>query len=139
MSVAVAAIVSTTALLVYSFVVYLEERRGSRLILSNSRAFLDKKLVQFWNAVCHTSDYVIRRVITLSWYYSLHTVLKLALQAIAGVYFAVEQILINNRNKARQLRRTTSTSHLTAISQHQKETSLSEKEKRKLRDNALKG
>jgi hypothetical protein len=139
MSVAVAAIVSTTALFVYSLVVYFEERRGSRLMLSNSRAFLDKKMVQLWKTICHTSDYILHRVITLSWYYSLHTILKLSLKAIAGIYFAVEQILINNRNKARQLRRLSTTSHLSAISQHQKETTLSEKEKRKLRDKALKG
>lgn len=128
-----------TVFTLYSVLLWWEEKRTSRLFLGGLRNKVDGLVISANQKINQTYNYLIKRTVTLSWYYSLHALLKFLLHFIAGLYFAVEQIFINNRNKARQIRRIKNNSHLTALSEHQKETALTEKEKKKRKDKALKG
>jgi hypothetical protein len=84
--------------------------------------------------------YVVRYVITLSWYYSLHATLKIVLASIAGVYHMLEAVLINNRERARALRKEKrSASHLEQIAEHKAESKLTYAEAKKRKDKALRG
>jgi hypothetical protein len=81
-------------------------------------------------------------MITLSWYYSLHTFLRLSLQFIAGIYNFIEAILHRNRDKARQIRRErkqAERSHLTVLAEHKVETELTPHQKAKRKEKALNG
>jgi len=139
MSVFVVTIVSTVAYIGYSILLLVEEKRDDRLVLKGARQKFDEYIVRLSSHINNFLHYVSKRIITLSWYYSLHALLKLALKFLASLYFSVEQMLINNRNKARQIRRSQRSSHLTVISEHQKETALTETEKKRRKDKALKG
>ncbi len=127
------------------FLCEIEQKRGKRLLLSGFRARLDRGLTFGINMLLNAGRYVLRYVITLSWYYSIHHALKLSLQAIAGVYHMLESILIKNRDKTRALRRErrqntlASPSHLNEIAEHKAEMKLSPSEIKKRRDRALKG
>ena len=87
-------------------------------------------------------NYIGRYIITLSWYYSLHTFLKLVLQFITGVYNVVEAILHSNRDKARKIRterKVALRSHLTLLAEHKLETKLTPAQKHKRNAKALSG
>ncbi len=126
----------------YLYLCEVEARRGKRLVLPQLRARLDHIVSRVFLSIERGVRYVLRYVITLSWYYSLHAFLQLALRSIAGVYHMLEAVLIRNRDRARALRkerRAASTSHLTQIADHQAKTKLSPKEEQKRKDKALKG
>jgi hypothetical protein len=89
----------------YLYLCEREERVGKRLLLAGVRHRLDTFLTHITEVVNRGVRYVVKYVITLSWYYSLHTFLKLAMRSLAGVYHLLESILIRNRERARALRR----------------------------------
>lgn len=136
-----------TGLLVLAFIGYLylcnkEEKTGRRLLLSQSRLSLDKGLELFVGTLERWLRYVIRYMITLSWYYSLHAFLKVILHSLAGTYYFIENILLRNRDRVRELRRerrAVTNNHLTEIAQHKVDTKLSPREEKRRKDQALKG
>ena len=86
--------------------------------------------------------YIGRYIITLSWYYSLHAFLKLILHFLAGVYTVIEAILHRNRDRARVIRterKRALNSHLTVLAEHKIETKLTDSQKKKRKDAALRG
>ncbi len=133
--------------LILAFVGYLyvcerEAAKGERLFLSRGRNRLDAGLQALSAKIESSIRYVIRYVITLSWYYSLHAFLKVVMKSLAGAYNVLESILIRNRDRARALRKekkTVTVNHLTEIANHQAETKLSPSAEKRLKDNALKG
>lgn len=117
-----------------------EQKRGARFVASRLRLRLDSWLEHLAGGVTHAMRYVVRYIITLSWYYSLHALLKVFLRFLAGVYHAVEAVLIRNRDRARVIRKEKrSAGHLEAIAEHKAETKLTAAEIRKRKDKALKG
>ncbi len=137
-----------TGILLVVFIVYVqfclyEERRGHRVVLGSFRGWLDRVIDKITSTIEKAVRYVIRYIITLSWYYSLHAFLMLLLKSLAGVYHMVEAVLIRNRDRARELRRErkkhTSNNHLEQIAEHKAEVKLTEAEKKKRKDKALKG
>lgn len=135
----VVSLISAILFVIFSFLFASEEKRGGRYFLSGARDWLDNKYTKIFNLFERGFRYVARYIITLSWYYSLHTFLKLILKSLAGLYTMIENILIQNRNRAREIRKERRQSHLTAIAEHQVTTSLTDKEKKKIKDNALRG
>ena len=138
-------IYATVLILVFGGYLYLcerEARAGRRFFLVGVRAKLDSFLLTITNAVERFIRYIVRYVITLSWYYSLHAFLRLTLKSLAGAYHVLESILIRNRERARALRKErkqATVNHLTHIAEHKAETKLSPAEERKRKDKALKG
>ncbi|MFM2424315.1 MAG: hypothetical protein RLZZ70_706 [Candidatus Parcubacteria bacterium] len=117
-----------------------EDRRGERVALARVRASLDFYITVLTNRLERMVRYVVRYVITLSWYYSLHATLKIVLASIAGVYHMLEAVLINNRERARALRKEKrSASHLEQIAEHKAESKLTYAEAKKRKDKALRG
>ncbi len=125
----------------YLYVCVKEEKRGSRLWLAGFRDVLDRWLDKLFAYLEHLVRYVIKYVITLSWYYSLHAFLMIVLRSVAKVYYMIESVVINNRDRARQLRKEkrTTINHLTQIAEHKEEKKLTPLEMRKRKDQALKG
>lgn len=120
-----------------AIIVVIEERRGHRVLARQMRDALDRGITRSTVSIGAWWHHVVHRVITLSWYYSLHAFLKVCLRFIAGIYEAVEQLFIKNRNKARQIRRERRQSHLTTLNEHKIETTLSEAEKKRVKTKAL--
>jgi len=137
-------ITSLTILFLLGYLFVIEEKIEHRLFLTQKRLLLDMEIMKFMAFVRHKTIFFGRYIIALSWYYSLHTLLKLVLRFLAGLYFGVEKILQRNRLRAKALRREKHQSvqvdsHLIQIAEHQLETALTEKEKTKIKNRALAG
>lgn len=119
-----------------------EEQQGRRVILASIREGVDHFIVRVVSWCERVIRYIVRYVITLSWYYSLHAFLKVMMKSLAGAYHVLESMLIRNRDRARALRkerRSVTKNHLTQIADHKAETKLTPAEERKRKDRALKG
>lgn len=118
-----------------------EKQSGHKFVARRLRDYLDTKLEQAVKSVKYFFVYIGKYIITLSWYYSLHTFLKLILQFLAGLYYMIEKILHSNRNKARKIRKEkkVSQTHLDVLKTHQDENKLTESQKKRLKDKALSG
>jgi hypothetical protein len=135
-------IVSTVFFILYARICVVETNRGKRFFASYIRRALDNALEALGRSIERKVVYVGRYIITLSWYYSLHTFLRLTLQGLAGMYYALEKILHSNRDKARQIRRErkqAERSHLTVLAEHKIETELTPHQKEKRKAKALAG
>lgn len=140
---ALIALACTTVLFVVSvWVSAVETSRGKRLFLAHPRRALDAAFTSVSTTLERKLVYIGRYMITLSWYYSLHTFLRLSLQFIAGIYTFVESILHSNRDKARIIRRErkhAERSHLTVLVEHKADTELTPHQKAKRNAKALSG
>lgn len=119
----------------------LEMRRGQRFFATGVRNALDDLITTVSARGNRAYTYIARYVITLSWYYSLHALLKVILHFLAGTYTAVEALLHHNRKRARKIRieRKRERSHLSVIADHKADTALSPSEKAKRKEKALSG
>jgi hypothetical protein len=130
---------------VFGGYLYLCEREataGRRFFLVSLRARLDVGLTRVTNTAERFVRYVVRYLITLSWYYSLHAFLQVLMKSLAGAYHVLESMLIRNRDRARALRKERKqaiVNHLTHIADHKAETKLSPSAERKLKDKAMRG
>ena len=135
-------VLSSVFFILYASLCVVETNRGKRLFAPYLRRALDHGIEAIEQGFERQLIYVGRYIITLSWYYSLHTFLKLVLQFIAGVYNVVEAILHRNRDKARKIRterKAAERTHLTVLSEHRIETELTPAQKQKRNAKALSG
>jgi hypothetical protein len=120
----------------------MEKRSNQRFFAGGIRSELDIRLTQWGRGIDRNIVYLSRYIITLSWYYSLHTLLKLALRFLASVYTVVEALLHFNRTRARIIRtehKRREPSHLAILADHKAETQLTASQKQKRKDAALRG
>lgn len=117
-----------------------EQQTHKRFFLPGIRQALDRVLLTLSQSVQNGITYIGKYIIKLSWYYSLHAFLRLILQFLAGVYYFVEKMLHNNRDRARKIRqdrKRNSISHLGILVDHQTVNKLSEEQKKKLKERSL--
>ncbi|PIR60156.1 MAG: hypothetical protein COU68_02990 [Candidatus Pacebacteria bacterium CG10_big_fil_rev_8_21_14_0_10_45_6] len=121
-----------------------EAKVGHRVFLSRGRSDFDVWLTNFVISTHNKIVFLWKYIITLSWYYSLHTLLMLVLRFLAGLYFSVEKLLHRNRLRAKAIRSerrksVNKDSHLTQIAEHQAETALTTTQKIRRKKRALEG
>ncbi len=117
-----------------------EQRSQKRFFLPGIRQALDRMLMSISQSIQNAITYIGKYIIKLSWYYSLHTFLRLTLQFLAGIYYFVEKLLHSNRDRARKIRqerKQNSISHLNILVDHQTVNKLSEEQKKKLKERSL--
>ncbi|MES2748795.1 MAG: hypothetical protein V4606_00135 [Patescibacteria group bacterium] len=117
-----------------------EQRSQKRFFLPGLRQALDRMLMSISQSIQNGITYIGKYIIKLSWYYSLHTFLRLTLQFLAGIYYFVEKLLHSNRDRARKIRqerKQNSISHLNILVDHQTVNKLSEEQKKKLKERSL--
>jgi hypothetical protein len=120
----------------------LEQRAGRRFVLPRIRDNFDTLLTSVAYSLHRAIVYVTKYIITLSWYYSMHAFLKVMLKFLASIYYMVEKLLLHNRNHARRIRqdrKRANKSHLEVLTDHKDDTKLTELQKKRLKDKALKG
>lgn len=120
----------------------LEMRANKRFFLSYLRNAADHLIHDLAIKVHSFFVYLGKYVITLSWYYSLHTLLRLLLKFLAGTYYMLENILHRNRDKARKIRqekKNKTKSHLEVIADHRASNQLTVQQKKKLKDKSISG
>jgi hypothetical protein len=127
-------------LIIFGWLFSREKRAGKRFFLASVRQALDGFITACVGSVHKFLVYIIKYVITLSWYYSLHAFLGVVLKFLAGIYYFVENITHRNRDKARKIRqerKQSTRSHLDVLVDHKDDTKLTEQQKKKMRDKAI--
>ncbi|MCA9365491.1 hypothetical protein KC723_01225 [Candidatus Kaiserbacteria bacterium] len=115
-----------------------EEKRGKRMFASGFRTYLDKIVVWVADKCIGAYQYMIRHIIQLSWYYSLHAFLKTCLMFTATIYHAIESLLRQNRQKAKLIRaERRKDSILGQIADHKESIQLTDQEKAKLKAKSI--
>ncbi len=129
--------------LLFFILIKKERRLGRRFFASSLRSYLDKKVEATGQKMFKSWEHFSKYVVRLNWYYSIHSLLKAFLAVIISFYTYFEDIFERNRNKTKQLRsekrQLKDSHHLRQISEHKKDTTLTEKQKFKLKQKELEG
>ena len=120
-----------------------EQRRGRRLVAARARAALDRSVESVTARITKSVTHFVRYIVQLSWYYSIHSVLRTLLRGIVTAYEYLESIFERNRERAKQLRaekrQLAELNHLRQMAAHRADTALTPKEQQKLLDKTLAG
>lgn len=130
-------VLSLVLFLAYALIVRFEEKRGKRAFLSGVRGGLDTFIDKVTVYISAKLLYLGRHIIKLSWYYSIHKVLRLILTALVKLYDFIEAFFVSNKDKARTLKVEKRTilqnqGHLGQVAEHKASTALSDSQKKKL-------
>ena len=131
--------VVTTLFVLLLILTTVEARRGHRVVLSGFRSRCDRVFDYIGDRVSRSLNHVVRHIIQLSWYYSVHAFLKVLLKMLAALYHWIEATLYRNRTKARRIRkeRSLTRSYFDEVAEHKQATKLSPEEQQKLKDRQL--
>jgi hypothetical protein len=134
-------LVSSVLFLVGIVFVVLEKKSNRRFILSNTRDRLDSGILYIDAVIRAKYALILKRSLKLSWYYSLHTMLKAVMGLLVHSYDRLERVVIKNRARAKKVRAESRVllqdNHLTEIEKHKQDTALTSKQKKKLRAEKL--
>ena len=122
------AIVVCALLVFYSF----EDRKGERIVFPRFRHMLDHLVETLGRSLLRAGDFMGGRFLRLLIHYGLHTILKRLLLFLRSLEAKVEEIIRQNRRRAKDVTQPHVENHLDAIAQHKEEVALTEGEKRKL-------
>ena len=130
-------VLSLISFLVCAFTVRFEEKRGGRVFLSGLRGALDTVVENVTVYISAKLLYLGRHIIKLSWYYSIHKVLRFILTALVKLYDFIEEFFMSNKNKARTLKvekraMLQNQGHLGQVAEHKASTALTDSQKKKL-------
>lgn len=113
----------------FAFLVRTEEAKARRVIGGQVRASLDAGIIRFEERFARKWRHMMRYIVQLGWYYSLHSLLAGLMRVLVSVYDSIEHVFEQNRARTRQLRKEfkhhRQQSHLTAIAEHRETTALS--------------
>lgn len=114
-----------------------ESKRGKRIILGGIRDAVDSVLVRVTAWLSRRLTYLGRHIIKLSWYYSIHKVLRFILASLVRMYDYLEEAFMRNRDRARTLKIEKKTlfapkGHFGQVADHKASTALTETQKKKL-------
>lgn len=121
----------------FAFVVRREDRQGGRMFLSGMRDAFDRALNATSVFIGGRISYLEKHIIKMSWYYSVHKILRFFLAALVRVYDMLEAIFMKNRARAKTLKMekrklTAAGNHLNEIAKHKNESELTPAAKKKL-------
>jgi hypothetical protein len=114
-----------------------ETKRGKRVVLAGFRNYVDTLLVRITAWLSRRLTYLGRHIIKLSWYYSIHKVLRFILASLVRAYDFLEAAFMRNRDRARTLKIEKKTlfapkGHFGQVADHKASTALTETQKKKL-------
>ena len=120
-----------------AWIVSLENRRQRRFFLLRIRDVFDNVVEKLTAFLVMKLTYLGRHIIKLSWYYSIHKLLRVILTVLVRIYDFLETAFMNNRNRARKLKIEKRSlrqiqSHLGQVAANKVTTALSEREKKDL-------
>lgn len=117
------------------WVVAFEQKKNQRLFLSELRGHFDAALQKIVAIIVIKLNYLGRHIIKMSWYYSIHKILRFILTALVKTYDYLEEAFMRNRDRARKLKtekRNLVQNHLGQMAEHKAATTLNDSQKKKL-------
>lgn len=134
-------IISIFVGIVLMIVIKKERQHRRRFFAGRFRNWLDIKVVSIGEHFSRNWEHFSKYVIQLSWYYSIHSILRTILRVIVAFYTYFENMFEQNRDRTKQLRseklQLSEFNHLHQINAHKQDTALSAAEKKKLRHKKL--
>ncbi|MEZ4195161.1 MAG: hypothetical protein R3B53_02060 [Candidatus Paceibacterota bacterium] len=128
-------------LLLFAFFTSWEQQKGARVLLPRLREMLDTLILKVYEYLKSKVKYLVRHTIKLSWYYSIHSMLKTIMTLLVKAYDRLELVFMENRERAKVLRAEkrlmTKDNHLTAMVEHKASTALTDSQKKKLKAKKL--
>lgn len=116
------------------------EKRNNKRYLSSFRERLDTVIIKVTNYIDMKVTYLSRHIIKLSWYYSVHKLLRFILSLLVKAYDYLETIFSSNHARAKELKKEKKklvNNHLGQMAEHKEAVSLSPQQKKKLLQNKL--
>ena len=101
------------AFVVFALLTSSEQRRGQRFFLSGVRGWCDAQVAHLERALGHVVDYLTRRVIKFTWYYSLHSFFRGLRALLEKAYLYVEYRMRFHHRQAKAARTERSGSFVT--------------------------
>lgn len=121
--------------------VHKERRRSRRFFAAKLRGWLDDRVENTEKYLEKSWEHFSKYIVQLSWYYSIHSILKAILRMIVAIYTYFENVFEQNRNRTKQLRaekrQLSEFNHLHHMTNHQKDTALTPSQQKKLRQKKL--
>jgi hypothetical protein len=138
---ATALTVSVIVFCVLLILVQKEHNRKQLFFASKARLWLDEKVGDFEKQMVSGWNHFTRYFVQLNWYYSIHSLLKTAMQVIVTFYTYIEKLFEKNRSRAKKLRaekrKISQPNHLSQMAEHKEGTALTESQKTKLKRDKL--
>jgi hypothetical protein len=133
---------SAVLFLLSVLIVSFENKKMRRLFLTSVRDRLDTIFLDVNHSIRAKYALVVKYSLKLSWYYSLHAMLRAVMTVLVRSYDTLELVVIKNRARAKKIRTESrllsqGTSHLTEIEKHKQLTALTTNQKKKLRARKL--
>lgn len=130
-------LISISLFTLFAWFISFENKRGHRVFLGAFRNSLDSFIERVTDFLTRKLTYLGRHIIKLSWYYSIHKVLRFILASLVKVYDTLEGIFISNRDRARTLKIekkgfNQEQGHFEQVAEHKVTSALSESQKKKL-------
>ena len=120
-----------------------ERRRSRRFFAADLRSWIDILVLRVEQRTVRSFNHFMRYMVQLSWYYSIHSVLRTILKALIAAYTYFEDLFERNRQRAKELRaekrQLSELNHLRQMADHRVDTALTPKQQKKLKDETLEG
>lgn len=120
-----------------------ERRRGRRFFAAGIRSWFDIFVARLEQKTTRSFDHFMRYIVQLSWYYSIHSVLRTLLRGLVAMYTYFENVFERNRARTKELRaekrQLSEFNHLRQMADHKADTALTPAEQQRLRKKKLEG
>ena len=127
-------VLSVSTLVIITGIFRIEDaREGKRVVLVAVRNLFDSFLQKLRSKCVRVDTYLGRGFARLMLHYVAHGVLYRLLAFIARTEDKVEYLLRRNKQVAKEIRTNKQKTHLDVLKEHQKETALTEAQKKKMR------
>lgn len=117
----------------------IEERKGGRVFLSGVRNFFDHVLEETTYRFSHVSLQFGSGVFRLLFHYIVHICIGGVLWVLRSLEAFFHHLQYRNRQSAKSVRPKEDKTHLDLIAEHKEQIALSDSEKQKRKDDAIKG
>lgn len=133
--------ISSSLFVAFALLVHIEQRNARRIVAERLRNALDNGVKKSGAELKRRWRHVMRYVVQLGWYYSIHSLLRTLLKVLISAYSFFEQMFERNRLRTKELRqelkRHISKSHLSEMANHKAKTTLTQEQKIHLKKQKL--
>ena len=131
---------ATIFLCIHSVILYKEHSLGRRIFLVGFRSFLDRTFTKARNIFIDIKLWFVTYELKITWHRTAHSFLKSFRHILHNLFIIVEKKMHFNSLRLKDLKSKSTTSeksHLSEVSDHKHENSLSDDEKIKLKRDKL--
>ena len=131
--------ISGGLLVLFSVLFGIEAKRGQRVLLRGARSWLDQLVLRVFYFVSQLRVHFGAGSILMFLHYCIHKVLAGGIATLTAAEHSLERWQRQNRSVAKHVRAEQEKTHLDVIAEHKASVTLTETEKRKLKEKSMAG